>query len=193
MIRTLGLLLLVAILGLGSRMLFLNQSLPSLLMGRKPGSAKPGTVLVRAAPTKPATTNLTTAIPSSIPAPDAEGVIKLKFDVLTSWKYVEGKTPIPENVQGLNGKTVELSGFMMPINETENITHFILVNSLWGCCFGQAPAVNHVIAVTMEPGKTVAFYPDPIKVTGRFFVGETREEGYLISVFRMEGIKVVVK
>ena len=34
---------------------------------------------------------------------------------------------------------------MLPINETKNITRFIVIQSLWGCCFGQTPSVNHII------------------------------------------------
>jgi hypothetical protein len=67
------------------------------------------------------------------------------------------------------------------------------VNSLWGCCFGQTPAVNHVIMVTMEPGKAVEFCPDAVTITGKFSLGETREDGYLASLFSMEASKVVVR
>ena len=116
--------------------------------------------------------------------------IKLKFETLGSWNYIEGKTPIPDAVKKLDGQWVELSGFMLPINEIKNISRFIVMQSLWGCCFGQAPAVNHVIVTTMVPGKTVDFFPDPITVTGKFSVGETREEGYLVSIYRLEAISV---
>lgn len=130
----------------------------------------------------------------SDPAAGADATpIKVKFDTLGGWKYVEGKTAIPADVKKLDGKAVEVTGFMMPINQTENITTFIIVNTLFGCCFGQAPAVNHVIVVTMEAGKTVDFYPDAVRVIGKFSVGETREQGYLVSIYRLQAVKVVAK
>ena len=64
---------------------------------------------------------------------------------------------------------------------------------VWGCCFGQAPAPNHIIVVNMQEGKTVDFYPDPVKVIGTFSVGETREEGYLVSIYQITGQKVIAK
>lgn len=118
---------------------------------------------------------------------------KIDFSVLGKWKYIEGKTPIPANVKALDGKILELTGFMMPINEVKNIRQFILIQSLWGCCFGQAPEANHILVVHMEDEKRVDFYPDPIRVTGRFSVGETREEGFLVSIYRLDAHKVEVK
>jgi len=128
---------------------------------------------------------------ASQPGSSPDAPIQLKFDVIGGWKFIEGKTPIPDQVQQLNGKWVELRGFMLPINEIKKIRSFVVIQSLWGCCFGQTPEVNHVIVVTMEPGKTVEFYPDPIRVIGQFAVGETREDGYLVSIYRLEGHKVL--
>ncbi len=134
--------------------------------------------------------------PTPPPAPDqplpveALHPLKLKFEVLGGWTYVEGKTAIPEDVKKLDGKWVEISGFMLPINEINKMSNFIILQSLWGCCFGQAPAVNHVIVTTMVPGRTVEFYPDPVKVIGKFSVGETREKGYLVSIYRLEAYTV---
>ena len=109
-------------------------------------------------------------------------------------KKQEGeRTPDYRGDAMVNGKRVEIVGFMMPINEPQRLTRFIVVQSLWGCCFGQTPAVNHVVVVNMEPGKVVDFYPDAVRVTGVFSVGETREEGYLVSIYRLAGDEVVVR
>jgi hypothetical protein len=164
----------------------LQENVAAILLGRKPGSAKPGTLLVHETPSTNASPFL--HAPGHPSAP-----IKLKFNLLGIWTYTEGKTPIPEKIRALDGKRVEITGFMMPINEPQRLTRFIVVQSLWGCCFGQTPAVNHVIVVTMEPGKVVNFYPDPVRVTGIFSVGETREEGYLVSIYRLVGDKVTVR
>jgi hypothetical protein len=183
--------------GVLGRFLFMGDSLPSLLLGRKPGSAAPGTVLVKAAPV-----NATGETPSieqadSPTSPEAaqenSKPVKVDFDLLGGWQFVEGKTPIPPKVRELDGKWVELTGYMLPINETQNITRFVVIQSLWGCCFGQTPDVNHVIVVNMEPGKVVDFYPDPVKIVGRFNVGETREEGFLVSIYQLEANRVVVR
>jgi hypothetical protein len=108
---------------------------------------------------------------------------RLQFDTLKSWTYIEGKTPIPDFIQKLNGQNIEMVGFMMPLSEVKNITEFILVPSLWGCCYGQPPAVNHVVVVRMPPGQTTKFFNDVIRVRGKFAVGETKQDGYTVSLY----------
>ena len=68
-------------------------------------------------------------------------------------------------------------GFMMPLTEVKNIKEFLLVPSLWGCCYGQPPAVNHIVVVKMPPGQTTKFYDDVIRIRGQFDVGETKQDG----------------
>jgi len=170
-----------------------DQKIAALLMFRKPGSAKPGTVLVRKLPLVVTNDTLRPVAPPIEISNGGETPMKLKFGTLGGWKYIEGKTPVPDDVRKLDGKLIEVSGFMLPVNETQNITRFIVVQSLWDCCFGQTPAVNHIIVVTMEQGRSVEFCPDFVTVVGKFSVGETREEGYLVSIYRLEGKSVVVR
>ena len=108
---------------------------------------------------------------------------KLEFDTLKSWTYIEGKTPIPAFIKALDKKDVEMVGFMMPLTEVKDITEFLLVPSLWGCCYGQPPAVNHIVVVRMPKGQTAKFFNDVIRVRGRFNVGETKEGRYLVSLY----------
>jgi hypothetical protein len=121
------------------------------------------------------------AVPGS--APTDSKYTRLQFDTLKSWTYIEGKTPIPDFIKKLDGQDIEMVGFMMPLSEVKNITEFILVPSLWGCCYGQPPAVNHVVVVKMPPGQTTKFFNDVIRVRGKFSVGETKQDGYTVSLY----------
>jgi hypothetical protein len=121
------------------------------------------------------------SVPGSAPA-DSK-YTRLQFDTLKSWTYIEGKTPIPDFIKKLDGQDIEMVGFMMPLSEVKNITEFILVPSLWGCCYGQPPAVNHVVVVKMPPGQTTKFFNDVIRVRGKFSVGETKQDGYTVSLY----------
>lgn len=116
-------------------------------------------------------------------APAKDGYTKLSFDTLRSWTYIEGKTPIPPEIMAYDGKNVEMLGFMMPFSETKNIKEFLLVPSLYGCCFGQPPAPNHIVAVKMPEGKTTKFFSDVIRIRGNIKVGETRDDGVLLSLY----------
>jgi hypothetical protein len=115
---------------------------------------------------------------------------RLSFDTLKSWTYIEGKTPIPDFIKKLDGQNTEMIGFMMPLSEVKNITQFLLVPSLWGCCYGQPPAVNHIVVVKMPPGQTSKFYNDVIRVRGKFNVGETKQDGYLVSLYVLTAEKI---
>jgi hypothetical protein len=118
---------------------------------------------------------------------------KLSFETLGNWTYIEGKTPIPDDVKKFDGQEVELSGFMMPLTQTEQITEFMMIQALWGCCYGKPPAVNHVVMVKMNGGQSVKFYPEPIRVRGKFNVGETKQDGYLVSLYRLDAEEIQAK
>jgi len=118
---------------------------------------------------------------------------KLSYDTLGNWTYIEGKTPIPDDVQKYDSQEVELSGFMMPLTQAERITEFMMIQALWNCCYGKAPAVNHVVMVKMKEGQSVKYYPEPIRVHGKFHVGETREDGHLVSLYRLEAESIQAK
>ena len=117
--------------------------------------------------------------------PQSQGkVVKLQFELLKSWTYIERQnTPIPNSIRKLDGQTVEMVGYMMPLSEVKNVTQFVLVPFLWGCCYGQPPAVNHIMVVNMPEGQTSNFYNDQVRVRGTFHVGETRQNGYLVSLY----------
>ena len=119
------------------------------------------------------------------------GYDRLTFEVLKSWTYVEGKSAFPGFIKALDGKPVEMLGYMMPLTEIENIKEFLLVPSLWGCCYGQPPAVNHIVAVKLPAGQTTKFYSGPIRIDGRFRVGETKQDGYVVSLYVLTPDKIV--
>ena len=119
--------------------------------------------------------------------------IPLEFDVLKKWTYVEGKTPIPAFIRVFEGKTVVMTGYMMPLSDIKNIKSFVLVPSLFGCCYGQPPAVNHVVLVKMVGDTTAKFFDDTIKVRGTFHCGEEKQDGYMVSLYRIDADEVVAK
>jgi hypothetical protein len=97
---------------------------------------------------------------------------------------------IPPDVTALTGSKVKLRGFMIPLDQAENISQFALVPSLFACCFGQPPQIQHTVVVHCPTGKAVAYYPDEISVEGTLKVQEKKEDGYIISVFEMEASSV---
>jgi hypothetical protein len=97
---------------------------------------------------------------------------------------------IPADVQALSGTTVKVSGYMIPIDQSERITKFVLVPSLFACCFGQPPALQHTAMVTTPPGKTVAYFAEQIDVTGKLTVQERKEDGFIQSIFELDATSI---
>jgi len=97
---------------------------------------------------------------------------------------------IPEYVKNLNGAKVRTHGFMIPLDQADNITEFALVPSLFACCFGQPPQVQHTMVVHTPKGKAVGYFPDEIVIEGTLVVNEKKEDGLVVSVFEVNCLSV---
>ncbi|MEE9125523.1 MAG: DUF3299 domain-containing protein, partial [Planctomycetota bacterium] len=116
----------------------------------------------------------------------------LPFEEISSWPYQDGLQGMPKRIHKLNGKHVLMTGFMLPIDEVENIKEFLLVQSLWGCCYGSPPDINGVVRVVMKGDKRLEYEFEPIKIVGTFKVGPTIEDGFCVDIFQMDADSVEV-
>ena len=118
---------------------------------------------------------------------------RLSFDILKKWIYVESKPSIPDFIRAFDGKYVDMAGYMMPLDTYDNIRSFILMPSLFGCCYGQPPAVNHVVLVKMVDGKRAKYFIDAVRVRGRFHCGEKNKDIKFQSLYWIDADEVVAK
>ncbi|MFK7741500.1 MAG: DUF3299 domain-containing protein [Planctomycetota bacterium] len=109
----------------------------------------------------------------------------LPFDELTSWPYEDGLKGMPKRVKELSGKKVLMTGFMLPIDEVQNIKEFLLVESLWSCCYGQPPDIHGIVRVVMPKKKTTDYFFDPLKIVGTFKVEATVMDGYCVDIYQL--------
>ena len=109
----------------------------------------------------------------------------LPFDELTSWPYEDGLKGMPKRVKKLSGKKVLMTGFMLPIDEVQNIKEFLLVESLWSCCYGQPPDIHSIVRVVMPKTKTTDYFFDPLKIIGTFKVEATMMDGYCVDIYQL--------
>jgi hypothetical protein len=89
-------------------------------------------------------------------------------------------------VKRLAGATLRIRGYMIPMDQAENITQFALVPSLFACCFGQPPQIQHTIVANCPKGKAVGYFPDELVVEGKLKVEEKKDDGYVVSLFELE-------
>lgn len=116
------------------------------------------------------------------------GATKVNFKFLGGFDYEEDQN-IPEPVNKLHGKVVQLEGFMLPVDfDDGKVNSFLLMNSRMACCFGVMPRINEFVYVEMPKGESTKFLTDiPISVSGRLEIGGDNLVG---SLYSMEASKV---
>lgn len=107
----------------------------------------------------------------------------------TPEEYAKLPQQIPEDVRALNGRKVQIGGFMVPVEfAKDNIRTFLLVKNRMMCCFGAAVSMNDWVYVTMKEGRAAEFHQDVlVKVSGVLEVGEKIEDGMVMSIYRLTG------
>jgi hypothetical protein len=126
------------------------------------------------------------------PAPKLGETVICDIKDLGNFEYdAEKGGNIPADVMALNGCRFRTHGFMMPLDQVENITDFAFVPSLFGCCFGQPPQVQHTILVHCAKGKSIAEYTsEELVVEGTLRVQEKKDDGFVISIFEIDATSV---
>ena len=113
------------------------------------------------------------------------GYERITWNQLGGFPWREG-TALPPEVQALDGRNVGIFGFMLTLGEGDRLSEIVLVESLWGCCFGSVPEVNQTLLVRLDPSSHAEYSAAPTLVTGRLEVGEAREAGFVTSVYRIQ-------
>jgi hypothetical protein len=97
---------------------------------------------------------------------------------------------IPADVNRMEGCHFKTNGYMIPLDQAESISEFALVPSLFACCFGQPPQIQHTIIVTCPKSKAVSYFPDELVVEGTLHVKEVKDGGFIVSIFQMDASSV---
>lgn len=132
---------------------------------------------------------------------DKGDFVKIGFDFIKDADYkfdanlpASKDQPPPANLKQIDGRTVEITGFVMPLyNPDPQKLQFILAQSPNGCCFGLPPQIQHLVLVRME-GQKVNFEDTtiPYVVRGTFSVGIERDsDGFVSSLLRIKATSVV--
>jgi hypothetical protein len=135
-------------------------------------------LLLLAVGSSPGADGITGALPA--------GHERVTWNQLGGFPWREG-TALPPEVQALHGRDVGIFGFMLTLGEGDRVSELVLVESLWGCCFGSVPDVNQTILVRLDPRSSAEYSAAPTLVTGRLEVGEAREAGFVTSLYRIQG------
>ena len=100
-------------------------------------------------------------------------------------------TPIPDAVKALDGRKVEVTGFMLPLRQEQGlVTEFILLRNQSLCCFGRPPKINEWVHVRMKDGGVKTVMDQPVTISGKLQVAQYKENKTLLGIYQMDGEKM---
>ncbi|BDC51770.1 hypothetical protein F183_A40850 [Bryobacterales bacterium F-183] len=96
-----------------------------------------------------------------------ESVSKLEWATMRELNYRTGK--ITPNLKKMDGTSVKVPGFMVPLEDDEDkVVEFLLVPYVGACIHTPPPPPNQIVHVTMGDGKkTKVSFWDPVWVIGK--------------------------
>lgn len=139
---------------------------------------------------------------------ELKGFVKVGFDLLAGYNFelgqewVDGtgdpeqasaraRALIPPTVGELHQKKVAVRGFLLPLRMDEGLAiEFLLVKDQNLCCYGVLPKINEWINVTVSGKGVKPVLDQPLTVCGTLEVGDWRENGFLVSLYRLKAEKV---
>jgi hypothetical protein len=128
--------------------------------------------------------------PASAPTtPKVDLVRTVSFDELCNWKYTDGFAGMPESVKALDGKRIEITGYLCAIDDRE---WFLAHLGHYDRAHCDAPSTNEMVVVT--PPKDMKDPPGwHIKVVGTFDVKCVSVDGFCIQIYglRAESVAIV--
>src|SRR5882672_8539802 len=102
--------------------------------------------------------------------------------------------PIPREIRSLDGKRVQIAGYMVPLQFKEGkIESFYLSRAGFQCCYADAPKATDFIRVSMSP-EQFAPMTAMARVSGVLEVGEEwNSAGWVDSVYRLRAESVAAE
>jgi hypothetical protein len=105
-------------------------------------------------------------------------------------RYLPGQ-PVPTEIAALNGKNVEVLGFMAALTQFEDIDEFVLSSAPPLNCFCAPPLfINEVISVKMNR-KAVSYKAGVVKVKGKLIINTKIKDEFtdVMYTLKADGIE----
>jgi len=144
---------------------------------------------------------------SKVPYEGAE-ILAVGFEKLAAFEYAivdsaTGATPdeieqaklrdqVPAWVRVYQNQRVALTGYMLPLQVANGLAKkFIMMRDVTTCCYGNVPNMNEYVVVTMAGEGVKAVQDVPVVLVGLLRISETYENGYIVSLYQMDGEKLL--
>jgi hypothetical protein len=129
-----------------------------------------------------------------------ESALRVTFDDLDLFKLLN-MDPVtsdciermPEALKNLDGKRIQIRGFMKPSPLSEGLPQFLFVRSTDMCCFGPKGKVYHMIEVLLKPPTTTDYIElKPFDVVGTFHIEKIElDPGTVFLLYHLEDAAII--
>jgi tetratricopeptide (TPR) repeat protein len=118
-----------------------------------------------------------------LPPVDPGGTNALPWSVLTETTLDRQYRPtFAAYLKELDGKRIQLNGFMQPLNDELDSASFLLIEYPVGCWYCEAPEATGIVLIELPPGKTRHLTRGLVRVTGRLTLNATDPENFLYVI-----------
>ena len=121
---------------------------------------------------------------AELPPIDPKGVNVLPWTVVTETVVDRKFHPsFPKYLQELDGKQIELTGYMQPLSDDQQESNaFLLIEYPVGCWYCEMPEPTGIVLVELAPGKTREYTRGKLRVTGRMVLNAKDPEDFLYTI-----------
>ncbi len=120
---------------------------------------------------------------AELPPIDPKGVNVLPWTVVTETVVGRKFHPsYPKYLTELDGKQVQLTGYMQPLGEEQQGGEFLLIEYPVGCWYCEMPDVTAIVLVDLPEGKTRETTRSRLRITGRLHLNATDPENFLYII-----------
>jgi tetratricopeptide (TPR) repeat protein len=120
---------------------------------------------------------------TALPAINAKGINPLPWTVVIESVIDKPFKPrFPRYLQDLDGKQVELTGYMQPLGDDTECSAFMFIEFPVGCWYCEMPEMAGIVLVELPPGKTLNFTRSTLRVTGSLSLNRNDPENFLYTI-----------
>ncbi len=118
-----------------------------------------------------------------LPPVDPKGVNALPWSVIAETTLDRQYRPtFASYLKELDGKQIQLNGFMQPLSDEQDAGSFLLIEYPVGCWYCEAPETTGIVLVELPAGKSRQPGRGLVRVTGRLTLNATDPENFLYTI-----------
>jgi len=118
-----------------------------------------------------------------LPPVDPRGVNRLPWAVVSDTAVDRRYRPtFAPYLKALDGKLVQLTGFLQPLGEELEGGAFLLIEYPVGCWFCETPPMANILLVELPKDKTFTYTRDLVRVEGRLILNATDPENFFYTI-----------